>query len=229
MANVNGQSLSNQIDALLRQQSAQPGQSGSIGATFEMPFGVVPFDGDVGSFGPSGSLGSTGSTGSLPPGIEVDAPHPRFDDDLTIPAFNGTAAKQGGTGSGISGDTGTFIDVSYEGPFDDGDTIGNVNGSAGTIVVDGSINGVTDYAGDQDRYAITVAAGQTVQFTTAGASYNGASPTPDTTLTLFDASGNQLAFNDDANGLYSQNYTYVCYRWNILHPGCILLEQHRRL
>ena len=62
--------------------------------------------------------------------------------------------------------------------------------------------GTLDQTGDHDMYAVTLVAGQVYEFTTS------ATLTPandvDTTLTIRDASGNVLAFNDDSSGTYSR-------------------------
>ncbi len=86
-----------------------------------------------------------------------------------------------------------------------GDQVGGTIGTASSIAVNGSINGRIDTNGDRDFYAITLTAGETYIFRTAGVT---ASTTTDTTLTLRDASGVQLAFNDDAtDGFSAIRYT----------------------
>ena len=55
---------------------------------------------------------------------------------------------------------------------------------------------------DEDWFAVTITAATTLDATT-GPGVTG-SVLADTTLTLYSASGAQLAFNDDTNGLYSQ-------------------------
>ncbi len=75
--------------------------------------------------------------------------------------------------------------------------------STATITVGGAaVPGVLDFANDHDWYRVNLVAGETYIFRTnvvAGAS------DPDTTLTLRNAAGTQLVFNDDGGGgTYSQ-------------------------
>lgn len=67
-----------------------------------------------------------------------------------------------GKGIGSSGISASWGEVTYEGPNGGGDTVGATIGSAGTIAVGATINGVTDFSGDRDYYAITVTAGQAI-------------------------------------------------------------------
>ncbi|OYU48978.1 MAG: hypothetical protein CFE31_06230 [Rhizobiales bacterium PAR1] len=98
----------------------------------------------------------------------------------------------------------------YEGPSGGGDTIGSSIGAASTITLGGTVQGVTDVAGDQDWYAITVTAGQAVQISLSGTAYNGASASPDTYLRLFNSSGTQIAYNDDASsGVYNSSLRFT--------------------
>ena len=61
--------------------------------------------------------------------------------------------------------------------------------------------GVLEQTGDRDWYAVTLEAGETYEFVTLG---TGLSGDPDTTLSLRNASGSLLAFNDDSDGTYSR-------------------------
>ena len=81
------------------------------------------------------------------------------------------------------------------------DSVGATTATAGALALNGSIDGNIDTNGDRDWYAITLTAGQTYIFRTGGIVPDG---TVDTTLTLRDAAGVQLATNDDAGeGAYS--------------------------
>lgn len=73
--------------------------------------------------------------------------------------------------------------------------------TTGTLAVTGSVAGQIDASGDHDWYAITLTAGETYLFRTGATTPNG---TVDTTLTLRDSSGAELATNDDSGaGTYS--------------------------
>jgi serralysin len=74
------------------------------------------------------------------------------------------------------------------------DAIAATTATTGTITINGSIDGNVDTANDHDWYAITLVAGQSYIFRTGGV---GGATNLDTTLTLRDAAGTQLAFNDD--------------------------------
>lgn len=76
-----------------------------------------------------------------------------------------------------------------------GDFVGNTTGTAATLTVGGSVNGAVDTSGDHDFYAVSLVAGQTYMFRTAGTTGTTAT---DTTLTLRDGAGTQLLVNDDA-------------------------------
>ena len=76
-----------------------------------------------------------------------------------------------------------------------GDSVGGSIATAATLAVGGTTNGNIDIGGDRDFYAITLTAGQTYFFRTAGTA---AADTTDTVLTLRNAAGTQLLTNDDA-------------------------------
>lgn len=90
-----------------------------------------------------------------------------------------------------------------------GDTIGSTAGTAGSITVGGTRNGVTNFGGDQDWYAITVTAGQTLRFALNGAAVNGATASPDTYLRLFNGAGTMIAENDDGGPGVNSLLTYT--------------------
>lgn len=91
----------------------------------------------------------------------------------------------------------------YELSFDTSSQSDSVRGSiftTDTISVGGSVSSDFDYVGDQDWYEVTLTAGETYDITLNG---SGVSPSSDTILGVYDAAGNLVAVNDDANGLYS--------------------------
>lgn len=68
------------------------------------------------------------------------------------------------------------------------------------IAVGGSVTDTLEVAGDHDWFRLELTEGQTVTITLEG---TGIDPLSDPYLRLRDADGNQVAFNDDANGLNS--------------------------
>ena len=81
------------------------------------------------------------------------------------------------------------------------DSIAASTATTGTLALNGSVDGNVDTAADHDWYGITLVAGQTYIFRTGG---TGVGTALDTTLTLRDAAGTQLATNDDSGeGAYS--------------------------
>ncbi|TKD18411.1 matrixin family metalloprotease [Rhodobacter capsulatus] len=67
-----------------------------------------------------------------------------------------------------------------------------------TMSVGDTFNGAIAASGDRDGVRINLVAGQTYQFNLNGGTLS------DTYLRLYDAAGNQIAYNDDANGTNSQ-------------------------
>lgn len=81
----------------------------------------------------------------------------------------------------------------------------DVAGSSATtahLTLGTSTYGTSDATGDHDWYAITLIAGQSYDFRLLGV---GRSPVSDTFLALRDASGSELASNDDGGGALSLN------------------------
>lgn len=76
-----------------------------------------------------------------------------------------------------------------------GDSVDGSTATAATLAVAGTTNGNIDSNGDHDFYAITLVAGETYIFRTAGTA---AADTTNTVLTLRDASGALLETNDNA-------------------------------
>jgi len=72
------------------------------------------------------------------------------------------------------------------------------NNTTGSIAVGGSRTGVVNFGGDRDWFRIALTAGVTYRFNLNGNTLS------DPTLALRDASGSQIAFNDDFNGRNSQ-------------------------
>lgn len=86
----------------------------------------------------------------------------------------------------------------------------DVPGGSGTTVslsAGGRVNGVIEVRNDHDWYRVTLEAGKTYTFSTAAATTGGASA--DTTLTLRNASGGQLATNDDFGGSLFSSITFT--------------------
>ncbi|MBX9857983.1 MAG: M10 family metallopeptidase C-terminal domain-containing protein [Sphingomonas sp.] len=83
------------------------------------------------------------------------------------------------------------------------DVIAATTATTGTIAVGGAVNVRIDTSGDRDWYALTLTAGQTYLFRTGTTSVAATGDVADTTLTLRDSGGAQLAFSDDDGGLYS--------------------------
>ncbi len=90
-----------------------------------------------------------------------------------------------------------------------GDQVGGTIGTAASIALNGSINGRIDTAGDHDFYAITLTAGQTYIFRTGWVAATSPDIDTDTILTLRDASGTQLATNDDAGDEFFSAIRYT--------------------
>ena len=76
-----------------------------------------------------------------------------------------------------------------------GDFVAGSTATTATLAVAGTTNGNIDSSGDRDYYAITLTAGETYLFRTAGTT---ATTATDTILTLRNAAGTQLLTNDDA-------------------------------
>ena len=77
------------------------------------------------------------------------------------------------------------------------DTIIGGIGTTATLAPGGSVSSAIDTAGDTDWFRIALVAGQTYTFTVYLPTVAGG--LDDSTLTLYDANGTQLRFNDDAN------------------------------
>ncbi len=103
------------------------------------------------------------------------------------------------TGCACMGCHGLYGGKTLTAPDDDpmNDTIVGGIGTTATLAPGGSASSAIDIAGDTDWFRIALVAGQTYTFTvylpptSAGLD--------DSTLTLYDANGTQLRFNDDAN------------------------------
>lgn len=88
----------------------------------------------------------------------------------------------------------TFTNTQAAGPADD---YGNNAATAHLVAVPSDTNGNLEVLGDVDFFKFTATAGTLYNINTTLGTLT------DSTLTLFDASGNQLAFNDDCIGLAS--------------------------
>ena len=96
--------------------------------------------------------------------------------------------------------TGTIVN-------DDTDTVLDTTATTSALTVNGITLGSTvDYAGDQDWWRVNLVAGTTYTFTMNAASGS----TLDTYLRLLNATGTQLAFNDDvAAGVFNSQIVYT--------------------
>lgn len=90
--------------------------------------------------------------------------------------------------------------ISSSRPTDD--AAGDTAATAGALTIDAApISSQLDQTGDHDWYEVTLEAGVIYEFTTNA---TGNAGDADTTLTLRDANGNVLAYNDDSSGTYSR-------------------------
>jgi hypothetical protein len=82
------------------------------------------------------------------------------------------------------------------------DTVPGNSTSLVNLFTGDTLTGTIDTLGDHDWYRVTLVAGQTYKFTTSA---TGTGDVGDTTIAIRDATGTQLAFNDDfGTGTYSQ-------------------------
>src|SRR6185312_9140878 len=85
-------------------------------------------------------------------------------------------------------------------------------GDAGTqaqLTVGASVDGQISPAGDSDWYRLHVERGQSYHITLDGAASDDTAQPIDTTLTIYGADGQQLAYNDDTNGSLNSALDYV--------------------
>jgi serralysin len=96
--------------------------------------------------------------------------------------------------------TGTFLirltDTAAVAP----DTVAGDVTTAATIALDGTADGSIDRDGDHDFYKVTLVAGQSYLFQTLS---TGGTGDVDTTITVRNAAGDELSYNDDRTGTYS--------------------------
>ncbi|MDG2535387.1 M10 family metallopeptidase C-terminal domain-containing protein [Sphingomonas sp. HITSZ_GF] len=111
---------------------------------------------------------------------------------------SGTYYIAGGTYSDDS--TGTFLIRATDTAATAPDTIAGDATTTSTIVLDGTQTSSIDRAGDHDFYRVTLTAGQSYMFQTLS---TGGAGDVDTTITIRDTNGNELAYNDDRTGTYS--------------------------
>ena len=86
-------------------------------------------------------------------------------------------------------------------PLPGGD-IAATTATTGRVTLGSSTYGTVGASGDHDWYAVSLVAGQTYDFRLLGV---GRTPLADTLLTLRNASGTQVAVNDDAGGALTLN------------------------
>lgn len=131
------------------------------------------------------------------PSGNVVAENDDISDDILFSAISFTATTSGtyflDVGGYADARTGAYQVVARSTGASGADTIAGDASTTGTIALGGSLNGTVDYLGDQDWFRVDLTAGTRYSFTT--------NPTGngdfDTFLRLFDANGNQVAFNDD--------------------------------
>ncbi len=94
--------------------------------------------------------------------------------------------------------TGRYV-ISSSRPVDD--AVAGDDTTTGELTIDAAAtSGALEETGDRDWYEVTLVAGERYEFTTSS---TGGANDVDTTLTLRDASGNVVAYNDDSVGTYS--------------------------
>ncbi|NVE96056.1 M10 family metallopeptidase C-terminal domain-containing protein [Altererythrobacter lutimaris] len=99
---------------------------------------------------------------------------------------------------GWDSSTGQYV-VSSSRPTDD--DVGGTAATASSFTLGNTLNSSIDQTGDRDWYAVTLQAGERYEFRTNN---TGSAGDVDTTLTLRDANGNVIAWNDDSSGTYSR-------------------------
>jgi serralysin len=100
-----------------------------------------------------------------------------------------------------------------------GDAIGNdISSATAILAVNGSIDGSINVAGDHDFYRISLTAGQTYFFRT-GITGLPAGAVTDTTLTLRDANGSQIIFDDN-----SSDASFSAIRYTATSSGTYFLD-----
>jgi len=161
----------------------------------------------------SGSAANAFSLPAISPSAVADHTAPFFvfsvaDESAGIPAFSALHAVTGCScgqdhqtlklhlaqtdGNGGSGP----IAQSSGSTFAEGDVPGDIS-TTETITVGGSVTDTIEVSGDQDWFQINLVAGQRYVFTLSG---TGADPLDDPYLEIMDSNGDQVRFNDDANG-----------------------------
>jgi hypothetical protein len=138
-------------------------------------------------------------------GIQISANDDGGGGTFSLINFTATASGVYYLDAGMFGDqtTGSFNLISAASPVGAADTVGATTATAGVISLGGGVNGNINSSGDHDWYSITLVAGQTYLFRTDVTAATTPEESTDTTLTIRDASGAQVAFNDDSNGVYS--------------------------
>jgi len=94
----------------------------------------------------------------------------------------------------------------FEGPGSGSDTVLGSTGTSSTMSGGTSARGYINANGDQDWYAVTLTAGQTYTFALSGF---GVGALSDAYLRLLNASGTQVAFDDDSGPLSNSKLTFT--------------------
>jgi serralysin len=87
-----------------------------------------------------------------------------------------------------------------------GDTIAGSTATTATIATGQAVTGYANTATDSDWFRITLTAGQTYTFAAFGF---GTTSLPDTELTLYNAVGGQLAYNDEAGQVHNSRLSFT--------------------
>lgn len=135
--------------------------------------------------GEPGDLARFGATDWLRARDFSSVPMDRFSGVATAGDFSGLAPR---AGSSFASAPPAAVDVIPAGPS-----------TTASVAVGGSFSSAIDHAGDEDWIAVQLVAGQKYNFKMTGSESGGGS-LEDTFLTLYDASGNAVASNDDSGG-----------------------------
>jgi hypothetical protein len=119
---------------------------------------------------------------------------------LDAGGFDGATDGASASWAALPGDPGADAESSGS------DTVPGSTGTSSTLSGASSVRGFINASGDQDWYAVTLTAGQTYTFALSGF---GAGALSDAYLRLLDASGTQVAFDDDSGPLSNSKLTFT--------------------
>ena len=124
----------------------------------------------------------------------------------TIVESNETVILNMGTPTNATPSTTTIYTHTIVNDDPQGDDIGSTASTAGRVSAGSSVNGNIEVAADRDWFAINLTAGQAYTFRLNAAAASGLT---DPYLTLYNASGTQLAADDDSGGNANALLTYT--------------------